>query len=368
MTAPRVPVIALTGFLGAGKTTVLNSILRAPGARFGVVVNDFGTINVDAALITGQIDEAASIAGGCLCCMEDDDELDEALEALSDPRLHLDAILVEASGVAEPLAVARLLRLTSAERTRPGGVIEVVDSLAYFETVDRPGPRGGRGEPPLRFASASLVVLTKTAMLDEQERARAIEEISARIRLRNEDVPILEAPHGRIDPALVTDVARAEDPPDQLPIAAVTRQARAERDHHDHLHADAVTVRAPGPVDPGAVLDLFESPRPGCTGSRGRSRSARRAGRATTRSTWWDGTSTWPPSPPGARTAWSRSACTSMPIRCGRRSPPLCGRRTLRRPPGCGAWSDGAGSASDGPLRSGPEGLVIAWSSRPASR
>lgn len=263
MTAAHVPVIALTGFLGAGKTTVLNSILRAPGARFGVVVNDFGAINVDAALITGQIDEAASIAGGCLCCMEDNGELDEALEALSDPRLRLDAILVEASGVAEPLAVARLLRLTSAERTRPAGVIEVVDSLAYFDTVDRPGPRGGRGEPPLRFSSASLVVLTKTAMHDEQERARAIEEISARIRLRNEDVPILEAPHGRIDPALVTDVAQAEDPPDQLPIAAVTRQARAERDHHDHLHADAVTVRAPGPVDPDTVLDLLESPPPG---------------------------------------------------------------------------------------------------------
>ncbi len=263
MTAPRVPVIALTGFLGAGKTTVLNSILRAPGARFGVVVNDFGAINVDAALITGQIDEAASIAGGCLCCMEDDDELDRALETLSEPRLRLDAILLEASGVAEPLAVSRRVRLSAAERTRPGGVIEVVDSLAYFDTVDRPGPRGGRGEPPLRFAAASLVVLTRTAMLAEQERLRAIGEISVRIRLRNEHVPILEAPHGRIDPALVTDVAQAEDPPDQLPIAAVTRQACAERDHHDHLHADAVTVRAPGPVDPGAVLDLFESPPPG---------------------------------------------------------------------------------------------------------
>jgi G3E family GTPase len=263
ITAQQVPVIALTGFLGAGKTTVLNSILRAPGARFGVVVNDFGTINVDAALITGQIDEAASIAGGCLCCMEDNDELDVALERLSDPRLRLDAILVEASGVAEPLAVARLLRFTAAERTRPAGVIEVVDALCYFDTVDPPGPRGGRGEPPLRFAAASLVVLTKTALLPEQDRSRAVEEISARIRQRSEHVPILEAPHGMIDPALVADVARAEDPPDQLPIAAVTRQARAELDHHDHLHADAVTVRAPGPVDPGAVLDLFEAPPPG---------------------------------------------------------------------------------------------------------
>ncbi|AXK46138.1 CobW family GTP-binding protein [Brachybacterium saurashtrense] len=263
MTPPRVPVIALTGFLGAGKTTVLNSILRAPGARFGVAVNDFGAINVDAALITGQIDEAASIAGGCLCCMPESDELDRALETLSDPRLRLDAILVEASGVAEPLAVSRLVRFSAAERTRPGGVIEMVDALSYFDTVDRAGPGGHRGEPPARFAAASLVVLTKTALLADGERERVIAEITARIRLRSEEVPILEAPHGRIDPELVADIAQAEDPPDQLPLAAVTRQARAEADPHQHVHADAVTVRAPGPVDAGAVLDLFESPPPG---------------------------------------------------------------------------------------------------------
>ena len=60
-----VPVIALTGPLGAGKTTVLNHLLAAPGARVGVVINDFGAINVDAGLVVGQVDEAASIAGGC---------------------------------------------------------------------------------------------------------------------------------------------------------------------------------------------------------------------------------------------------------------------------------------------------------------
>ena len=61
-----VPVIALTGHLGAGKTTLLNHILATPGARIGAIVNDFGDINVDAALVSGQIDEPASIAGGCI--------------------------------------------------------------------------------------------------------------------------------------------------------------------------------------------------------------------------------------------------------------------------------------------------------------
>ena len=67
------PVIALTGYLGAGKTTLLNHVLRSPDARIGVVINDFGELNVDAALVTGQVDEPASIAGGCICCLPDDD-------------------------------------------------------------------------------------------------------------------------------------------------------------------------------------------------------------------------------------------------------------------------------------------------------
>ncbi|MFC0673230.1 CobW family GTP-binding protein [Brachybacterium hainanense] len=258
--APAVPVIALTGFLGAGKTTVLNSLLRAPGARLGVVVNDFGAINVDAALVTGQVDEAASIAGGCLCCLPDHGGLDEALETLSDPRLRLDAILVEASGAAEPLAVARLIRFTSAGRTRPGGVIEVIDAIEHLRTVDPPGTDGRHGPPPPRYGAASLAVITKTARLPVQERAARVTTLTRRLREENSALPVLEAPHGSIDPALVLDVAGPEDPEGELPLAAVTRAAREEAHPIDHQHARAVTVPAAGPVDPGRVLDLFEDP------------------------------------------------------------------------------------------------------------
>ena len=123
---PAIPVIALTGYLGAGKTSLLNHVLRAPGARIGVVINDFGDVNVDAALVSGQVDEPVSIAGGCVCCLDDDNGLDEALEKLSDPRLALDAIVVEASGLADPVAVSRLIRFSGVERVRPGGVVDVI--------------------------------------------------------------------------------------------------------------------------------------------------------------------------------------------------------------------------------------------------
>ncbi|MCP3426392.1 GTP-binding protein [Rothia sp. AR01] len=251
MSSRTVPVIALTGHLGAGKTTVLNHLLHRPGARVGVIVNDFGEINVDAGLITGQVDEAASIAGGCLCCMPDTDGLDVALEKLARPKLRLDAIIVEASGVAEPLALVNLIRSSASRRARFGGLIDVVDAAEHFATVDT------GTMPPVRYAAASLVVVNKTDRLPPDRAPEILARIRERARLRNPGVHLLETTHGRIDPDLVFDVANARDAPDQLPIAELLRAAD---DAGDHVHADAVTVPLPHPVDAGALADLLEDP------------------------------------------------------------------------------------------------------------
>ena len=257
----RIPVVALTGHLGAGKTTLLNHVLRQPGARVGVVVNDFGDINVDAALVTGQVDEPASIAGGCLCCLVDDDTLDKALEKLTRPQLGLDVVIVEASGVAEPGALATLIRFSGAERARPGGVVDVVDAVEYFNTIDTGSML------PARFAAASLVVVNKCDRLPLAGRERSLARIEQRVRQGNPSVHIVRASGGRIDPALLFDVACAEDPPGQLPFAAARREAGP---HHWHQHAGAATVRSPGPVDPGPLIDLLEDPPPGAYRIKGR--------------------------------------------------------------------------------------------------
>jgi G3E family GTPase len=118
-TAWNVPVITLTGYLGAGKTTLLNHLLRREGARIGVVINDFGAINVDAALVSGQVDKTASIFGGCLCCMPDGGGLDDALTTLARPKLRLDAIIIEASGLADPIALSRIIHFSKARISAP---------------------------------------------------------------------------------------------------------------------------------------------------------------------------------------------------------------------------------------------------------
>lgn len=269
--ASAVPVVVLTGYLGAGKTTLLNHLLARPGARVGVVVNDFGSINVDAALIAGQVDEAASIAGGCLCCLDDAGGLDDALDRLAAQRLALDVIIVEASGMAEPIALARLVRFTGAQRVRFAGVVEVVDAVEHRRTVDRDD------RPPQRYAAASLVAVTKLDAVPDGERDAALDALRRRVAAVNPRAQVVEAPHGRLDPTLVFDVAQAADDPEQLPLRQLLLDERAH-DHHPHAHADQVTVTTTGAIDGDRLVDLLETPPPGVYRLKGRVRVRWRSG------------------------------------------------------------------------------------------
>ncbi|SBS78634.1 Cobalamin synthesis protein P47K [uncultured Mycobacterium sp.] len=247
-----IPVIALTGYLGAGKTTLLNHVLRTPQARIGVVINDFGEINVDAGLISGQIDEPASIAGGCVCCLPDDGQLDTALARLAEPRLRLDAIIVEASGLADPAALARIIGFSEIGGIRDGGVVDVVDAAQHFDTVDR------GGVAPARYGAATLVVVNKLDQIQEADRDATLRRVESRVRERNSRAYVIGTAGGRIDPSLLYDVAAATDETGQLSF----REALVDEpaDAHDHVHADSVTVTAEGALDPERLMELLECP------------------------------------------------------------------------------------------------------------
>jgi G3E family GTPase len=256
----QIPVIALTGHLGAGKTTLLNHLLRAPGARLGVVMNDFGALNVDAGLVIGQVDEVAGISGGCVCCLPDAGGLDAALGRLTQPRLRLDAVIVEASGVAEPSTLAQLIRYSGVEAVRPGGLVDVVDAAEHFSTVDT------GALAPARYAAATLIVINKTDRIPPQQREVVLGRLEERIRQRNPLARIVLTSQGRLDPALVFDAAIEPAPDGELSFA-VLAEPRPDHAHQhsyvDHQHADAVTVTTGGPIDPGRLVDLLEQPPPG---------------------------------------------------------------------------------------------------------
>lgn len=256
----QVPVIALTGYLGAGKTSLLNHVLRTPRARIGVVINDFGALNVDAGLVAGQVNEPASIAGGCICCLPDDGGLDEALTRLADPRLGLDAIIVEASGLADPVAIARLIRFSGVAGVRSGGVVDVLDAAAHFQTVDR------STMPPARYGAASLVVVNKLDQLPHTDRAPTLERVQRRVRELNPYALVVGTVCGRMDPALLYDLTASEDAPAQLSLrelffdATTDSAPKAHAADDDHVHADSVTATSAGCIDPGKLLDLLENP------------------------------------------------------------------------------------------------------------
>ena len=341
-----IPVIALTGYLGAGKTSLLNHVLRAPGARIGVVINDFGELNVDAALVTGQIDEPASITGGCICCLPDEGGLDGALEKLTDPRLGLDAIIVEASGLADPVALARMIRFSGVEHIRPGGVIDVIDAATHFDTVDRDGT------PPARYGAASLIVVNKLDQIPEANRDAAVERIEMRVRERNPDAHVVGAIGARIDPALLYDVSDAGDDSGQMSFRELLIDADSDRHAPTRTTTTTCTpFRSPRPATDASTRlsssTCSRNRRRACTGSRAPWPSATAPACAHTSSTW-----SAPRSTSRARrgrrppTAWWRSARASTSTTFAPESMPRCDRTTGQCPPRASvASSDTGGSA-----------------------
>src|SRR5262245_22752585 len=182
-----VPVTALTGFLGAGKTTLLNRILNGDhGLRVGVLVNDFGSVNIDADLVVDIDSDVVSLANGCVCCSIRDD-LVQAIHATLDRPEQPEYLLLEASGVAEPSGIVTTFvdNGSLAQRVRVDSITCVVDAEQLFAVPEQMETK------IWQIAFADLVVLNKVDLVD---RAR-IEEIRAWLDDRMHRYRLIEAAH-----------------------------------------------------------------------------------------------------------------------------------------------------------------------------
>ena len=132
-----VPILLVTGFLGAGKTTVVNHLLaHAAGRRIAAVVNDFGAINIDAELIAGASDGVVSLSNGCICCSLEADLL-RTLAALLRRDPPPEFIVIETSGVADPSDIVRNLMDPMIWREAPlETVLCVVDATTPPATLN----------------------------------------------------------------------------------------------------------------------------------------------------------------------------------------------------------------------------------------
>ncbi|GAB3693512.1 CobW family GTP-binding protein [Saccharopolyspora tripterygii] len=244
MTA-RIPVVVLAGYLGSGKTTLLNHLLRNDaGRRIGVLVNDFGSIGVDAMNVAGQVDVAVSLENGCLCCAVDADGVDRMLDRLAYPGAPLDAIVIEGSGIAEPRQLVRLVLSSQNPAVEFGGLVEVVDAAEFDDT------RAKHPELDDHVRLADLVVVNKIDRVGDTDRERvigAVREIA--------DGAVLPVERGRIAPGILFDDPGVRDS------AGARQLSFADLEEHDHdqerhMHAayESMEFIADRPLNPRAFV------------------------------------------------------------------------------------------------------------------
>ncbi|MQA62233.1 MAG: GTP-binding protein [Actinophytocola sp.] len=240
--SPAVPVVIVAGFLGSGKTTLLNHLLRNDdGIRIGVIVNDFGSVNIDAMAVAGQVDAMVSLDNGCLCCAVDTAGMDRLLDRLTQPGTSIDVIVIEASGIAEPRDLLRLILASENPNITPGGLIEVIDA-AEFEAS-----RARHPELEQHVKAADLIVLNKIDRVDDATRARMLDELA-----RLGGAPVLPSSHGRIDPRLLFDRPERREPegPQQLSLADLLHDDHEHCDDHMHAEYQSVEFSTERPLHP----------------------------------------------------------------------------------------------------------------------
>jgi G3E family GTPase len=275
----RIPVTVLTGFLGSGKTTLVNRILSEQhGRRIAVIENEFGEVGVDHELVIGADEEIFETSNGCICCTVRGD-LIRILAQLRKRRERFDAILIETTGLADPGPVAQTFFID--EELREHYVLDAIVTLVDARHIEQQLESSPIALEQIGFADVLLLNktdLVATALLSHlEQRLHAINGTAAVLRTRNADVALgrvlnigafdleraLERDHGFLEPARPFEWAGLYT----LPAGEYVLQQRTAGAHeheHDHGHEhDAPSEPGRGRVRhhaPLRVVDLLLLP------------------------------------------------------------------------------------------------------------
>jgi G3E family GTPase len=267
--AEPIPLNVLTGFLGAGKTSLLNRLIGDPAlAETAVIINEFGDIGLDHLLVREISDGVVLLQSGCLCCtLRGDlvDALEQLLRDLDNGRATFRRVILETTGLADPAPVLQtaMAHPYLAMRYRLDGVITVIDAINGTATLD------AHLEAVKQVAVADRIVLSKTDLIDTPERHAGCDALKARLRALNPAAPLLDAATGEATSARLL-AAGLYDPARKIPDVArwlaVEAYAQAGGDAHGHHHHHDVnrhddSIRSFSLVTdaavPAAVFDMF---------------------------------------------------------------------------------------------------------------
>lgn len=246
--------MVLTGFLGAGKTTLVNRVIAARAADAGggagklaIVVNELGTIGIDGDLLPAGAARQVELPGGCVCCVLADD-LDRTILEILDSNPEVDTLLLETTGVAEPVPIVWTLERPPLDaRVRVAAIVTVIDPLSW------PAARATSSAAEIQLESADVVLVTKLDLASADAVAVAC-EAAARL-----------APHAPVvatsaDAAAAWLLATLRDPPERAAVEAdPAAHEHAAHEHATHDHAAAHGVDAVAlPITADLDIEAFE--------------------------------------------------------------------------------------------------------------